>query len=280
MSTDLQIPDYLKDMMASTSAPKTEDMISGGTSVPRISLRGMKFRFKDGGEEVEVVKDDLDCIIVGMLPEHGTAKTFYEGAYNPDSSDPPDCSSSNGVTPDGWVTSPVSNNCATCPNNKFGSAISQSGKKAKACRDSKRLYIVKAQDMKQDEPPYWLLNVTVSSLKPLNEYSKSLSSKGISTPSVVVTRLGFDDEAEFPKLTFKAMGVLNENMATASLKIAEKKEWEMGLTNSAPKIESKQDMPAIEDNTEKPKEVEGEVVSEEKPKREATESVDDILEQW
>jgi len=275
MSNDLQVPDYLKELMESSSAAKTEDMVSAGSSVPRISLKGMRFRFKEDGEEVEVVKDDLDCVIVGMLPEHGTAKTFYEGAYNPDSSEPPDCSSSNGVTPDSWVTNPVHNNCATCPNNKFGSAISkQTGKKAKACRDSKRLYIVKAQDMKDEKPQHWLLNVTVSSLKPLTEYSKSLSKDGITTPAVVITRLSFDEDSEFPKLNFKAMGVLKKEMAQASLAIAEEKEWEFGLTSNAPQLENnKQAMPAIESKPETD-------APAEPTKRESSEAVDDILEQW
>lgn len=276
MSNELQVPDYLKDMMAETTAPRTDDMQGGGMSVPRISLKGQKFRFKMEGEEVEVVKENLDCVIVGIMPPHGTAKTFYEGAYDPNSADPPDCSSSDGIHPDGWVTNPVSQSCATCKNNKFGSAISTNGKKSKACRDSKRLYIVKAQDMKeQKDPPYWLLNVTVSSLKPMNNYSAELKKSGITTPSVVVTRLGFDDEADFPKLTFKALGVLNQNMAQASLAIAEKKEWDNFSSSTPALTNDKQSMPAIEAKTQPE-----ETAPEKETSRVSTEEVDSILESW
>jgi len=273
MSKDIQIPDYLKDMMENTSAPKTDDMMSGGMSVPRISLKGGKFRFKSEGEEVEVVKDNLDCVIVGMMPTHGTAKTYYEGVYDSNSSDPPNCSSSDGISPDSWVSNPVSQTCATCPNNKFGSAISIGGKKSKACRDSKRLYIVKAKDMKESErPPYWLLNVTVSSLKPLNNYSTDLKKAGITTPSVVISRLGFDDDADYPKLTFELLGILNKDMVKTSLKIAEEKEWDnfSSTTPALPSGGNKQALPSVEV-------IEPEA---EKPSKVSSEEVDNILESW
>lgn len=284
MSNDLAIPDYLKDMMASTAAPQTNDMVSGGVTTPRISLKGKIFRFKEGGEELEKIKENLDVVIVGVMPEHGTAKTFYEGEYNPDSSDPPDCSSTDGVQPDTWVTNPINNLCATCANNKFGSAISMAGKKSKACRDSRRLYVVKASEMKNEEPKVWLLNVTVSSLKPLNNYSKELAKQGISTPSVVITRLNFDDDADYPMLVFDALGCLNQEMATVSLAIAEEKEWDM--PTSAPKAiaSDKQAMPAIESKPEVAAEVVNEAVanvqSETSTKREAGDDVDNILETW
>jgi hypothetical protein len=172
--------------------------------------------------------------------------------------------------------------------NRFGSAEGQGGKKAKACRDSKRLMVVKAIDLKNEkDPKYWVVNVTVSSLKPLNEFSKSLSQNGISTPSVVVTRLGFDEDSDFPKLTFKAMGCLNETMAKSSLKVAEKKDWDFGKDHDRPAIShAKQDLPAMEDKSEstdsgESKVVEGEVVEKvEKPEKTESQDVDDILASW
>lgn len=276
---EMVIPDYLKEMMATSDAPQTADMQSGGITTPRISLKGMKFRFKEGGEELAVVKDDLDVVIVGMLPIHGCAKTYYEGEYQPDSSDPPDCSSTDGVRPDTWISNPVNNLCATCKNNKFGSAISMAGKKSKACRDSRRLYIVRAKEMKDtDEPKVWLLNVTVSSLKPLNTYSKELSKKGITTPSVVVTRLNFDDDSDFPKLTFAVVGTLNENMAKVSLAIAHDKDWDIPQSAVSAEIAEKV---LIEGKVEPEKQAEGDSsVVAEQPKREATEAVEDILSKW
>lgn len=280
MSNDLAIPDYLKDMMATSDAPQTNDMVSGGVTTPRISLKGKIFRFKEGGDEVEKVKENLDVVIVGVMPLHGTSKTFYAGDYNPDSSDPPDCSSMDGVQPDNWVTSPINNLCATCANNKFGSAISMGGKKSKACRDSRRLYVIKASEMKDETPKVWLLNVTVSSLKPLNNFSKELAKQGITTPSVVITRLNFDDDADYPMLTFDALGTLNETMAKASLAIAADKEWDMPSSPVTRAISNdKQSMPAIES---KPEVVEPPANTEvvKASTRVAGDDVDNILETW
>lgn len=281
MSNELAIPDYLKDMMATSDAPQTADMVSGGVATPRISLKGKIFRFKESGDEIEKIKENLDVVIVGVMPLHGTSKTFYAGEYNPDSSDPPDCSSMSGVEPDSWVSSPINKLCATCPNNRFGSALSMSGKKSKACRDSRRLYVIKASDMKDEEPKVWLLNVTVSSLKPLNVYSKELAKSGITTPSVVVTRLNFDDDADFPMLTFKALGTLNEPMAKISLKIAADSEWDMPQSAVSAAIgNDKQAMPAIEDKVEPAKTEPAKTEVKDKPKREASDDVDSILETW
>jgi len=272
MGKELVIPDYMNSMLAESSVPSTDSMDTGGSSVPRISLKGKIFRFKDGGEEVEKVKEDLDVIIVGMMPEAGTAKTFYAGEYNPDSADPPDCSSSNGVTPDSWVSNPISQNCATCPNNKFGSAISMAGKKSKACRDSKRLYLVKAKELKDEKPATWLLNVTVSSLKPFTLYGRELANQGIPTPSVVITRLNFDDDTSYPKLTFEAMGVVNEEMAKLSVGIAEKKEWDFSSSNNKglPAPQSRQALPeTTPDKTPDASET-----------PQTTKDVDSILQDW
>jgi len=277
VSTELEIPDYLKGMMETFTGPKTENMQSGGSTTPRISLKGKIFRFKEAGDEIEKVKEDLDVVIVGVMPEHGTTKTFYAGQYSPDSSDPPDCSSMNGQTPDAWVSKPVSDSCITCVNNKFGSAISMSGKKSKACRDSRRLYVVRAKELKDEEPKVWLLNVTIMSLKPLSLYSQSLLKKGIPTPAAVITRINFNEDAEYPQLTFDILGFINQDMAKISFKLAEDKSWDGAQSIVSKAIgNDKQSLPAIEDKSEDdPKETK----SEDEPKQ-ATMDAEDILNSW
>jgi len=277
MSTELEIPDYLKGMMETFTGPKTKNMQSGGSTTPRISLKGKIFRFKEGGEEIEKVKEDLDVVIVGVMPEYGTTKTFYAGQYSPDSSDPPDCSSMNGQTPDTWVSKPVSDSCVTCVNNKFGSAISMSGKKSKACRDSRRLYVVRAKELKDEEPKVWLLNATIMSLKPLSLYSQLLLRKGIPTPAAVITRINFNEDAEFPQLTFDTLGFINQDMAKISFKLAEDKSWDGAQSMVSKAIgDDKQSLPAIEDKSEdNPKETK----SEDEPKQ-ATMDAEDILNSW
>jgi hypothetical protein len=47
----------------------------------------------------------------------------------------------------------------------------------------------------------YLLSVTPAALKGLNQYQKELSVRGI-PPEIVKTKIGFDTDASFPKLTF------------------------------------------------------------------------------
>ena len=60
---EIALPDYLKDMMDDTSS---QGLISQTSSVPRISLKGQKFRFIVDGEEVKRINDEFHAIILGV----------------------------------------------------------------------------------------------------------------------------------------------------------------------------------------------------------------------
>ena len=212
MSKDIVIPDYLKAMMDDGSVESTTaemDVATGG--VPRISTKGKVFRFKEGEDE-DKQGQEFTGIIIGMNPERGLAHTFYIDGYSPDSNDPPDCSSTDGVNPDHWINDPQHDNCMKCPNQVWGSAKSMSGGKAKACKDTKQLYIAKAKDFSEDSKgcKLWLMSVTVNSLKNFSNYGKLLSSKGIPGPQFAVTKFSFDEDASVPKLEFELVGMLGE----------------------------------------------------------------------
>jgi len=236
MSKEIALPDYLKDLLDDSSA----SLISATSSVPRLSLKGQKFRFIVDGEEVKRVNDELLVVIMGVEPERGMCKTFYREGYQPDSSDPPDCSSTDGVTPDAWVSNPVSSKCATCEMNAWGSAKSMAGGKAKACRDSKRLYITEAKEL--EDGTIYLLNVTVASLKALSQYGKLLAENRVPM-SAAITKLVMDEDADHPKLDFEFVGILKEAKGKAALARAAKKEW---AEYSVPALEGpKSDKPQL-----------------------------------
>ena len=204
MSNEVVIPDYLKKFMETSTSKDADSMASASVSVPRISLKGKKFQFINGDDESKKT-EDIHVIILGVDPEGGRMiKTFYANGYNPNDTSPPDCSSSNGIAPDNWVQNPVSTNCAGCDKNRFGSATSPSGKKTKACRDAKRLWVVKADEV--GETVYGL-NVPVTSLKAMAEYGKEIREAGIPL-SAVITRVYMDEESEFPQIHFQRIGFL------------------------------------------------------------------------
>jgi len=229
--TAMVVPDYLKGVQGQNAG----SMESGiGMSVPRISLKGRRFRFIKGDEETVHKGDEVDLIIIGVEPENGLAKTFYIKGYDPSSSDPPDCSSWDGVRPDSWVNAQQADFCAQCEQNMWGSAKSMSGKKAKACKESKRLIVVRANDLDGD---YFILNVTIASLNALSTYGKFLSKNQLPF-SAVITKVSFVD-SDFPQIQFEMNGFLPEKQGLAAIARSEEREWE-GFTQSTPQLENKQ----------------------------------------
>lgn len=179
--------------------------IGGGAAYPRISIKGSRFRIVEGGNETVLDDVTLNVIIVGANPR--LSKTYYEGTYSPDAEETgPICYSLGGVAPAADAKTPQNDLCATCPQNAWGSKKTAQGAEVKACADQKRLAVVAADD---PSGPVYLLQVTPAALKGLNAYQRELSMRGIS-PEIVRTKVGFDTDASFPKLTFGFGGFISE----------------------------------------------------------------------
>lgn len=209
-----QVPAHLANRIGSGSAlTKSLGSGLGGTgdsSVPRISIKGARFRLVEDGTETVLPDTTLEAVIVGANPR--LSKTYYAKAWDPnDEPEAPDCFSLDGVRPDASVTTPENDICATCPNNVWGSKIGPNNQQLKACADQKRLAIVAADD---PEGTVYLLQVTPAALKGLNQYHKDLSVRGIPA-EVVRTRISFDTDASFPKLKFSFGGFLDEETQEA-----------------------------------------------------------------
>lgn len=229
---EIAIPEHLRKYLSNPAASSDADsMASASVSIPRISLKGRKFRLIEGGEEIRKPADELHVVILAVEPGAGLmAKTYYEKGYQSGDSSPPDCSSSNGLTPDPWVSSPVSAKCNGCPKNVFGSATSRSGGKAKACKDSKRLWVVEPDNI---NGTVYALGIPVTSLKAMAEYGAMLKANGIPT-AAVITKLSMKD-TEFPELLFDFVGVLEPGTMDAAMLRNEKKDWD--LKQSGPMLE-------------------------------------------
>lgn len=227
-NTENQLPAYLQAYMAQNTATTDADSMSAvKTSVPRISLKGKRFKFIDGENESKGA-DTIHVAILAVEPPGGLMnKTFYKGGYNPNDTAPPDCASSNGINPDGWIENPCADLCAKCPNNMFGSATSMSGKKAKACKDSKVLWVAKPDDV---NGIVYGLKVPVTSLKPMSEYGKVIKQLGAPL-AAVVTELTMDEDNEFPLLAFKNVGFLNNEAGEQAINRSMQREW---IDHSAP----------------------------------------------
>lgn len=206
--TNIQIPAHLANRIGKPSAlaQSLSGGLSGGAEYPRISIKGSRFRIVEGGAETVLDSVHLDVVIVGANPR--LSKTFYAKQWTPDSEpSSPDCFSLDGIRPHQESTEPQNDICAGCPQNAWGSKVTQMGQQIKACADQKRLAVVAADD---PSGPIYLLQVTPAALKGLNTYHKELSMRGIA-PEVVRTRVTFDTNASFPKLQFGFGGFLDEH---------------------------------------------------------------------
>lgn len=190
----------------------TGELGSVGGSFPVVSIKGKTFAVKRGDEKTIVMKDDapapyIDVVIVKVWPlKSADAKVYYANGYVEGSEDKPTCSSNDGVTPNQDSAEIQSAQCATCPRNQWGSRITESGAKAKECQDSKRLAIAVPGAL--GDP--MLLRVPATSLKPLAQYGAFVEKRGVPYYGVL-TRIGFDYTVAHPSLTFKAIGLLDQD---------------------------------------------------------------------
>ena len=68
-SKEIVLPDYLKDIVDDSS----QSLVSVTGSVPRISLKGKRFRLIKDGEEIKQYVDKMHVVILGTQPEKGMA---------------------------------------------------------------------------------------------------------------------------------------------------------------------------------------------------------------
>ena len=192
------------------------DLISGaegGFAV--LSIRGGRFRVKQGGEETVVSNDEGDAKssieVILVKSSSNLSKLYYAKDYEEGDDATPDCFSTDGQKPSDEASNPQSSTCAACPHNKWGSKMTPAGKKAKACSDSRRIALIPAEDP-TIEP--MLLRIPAASLAPLADYGKKLNAKGIPYNSVV-TKLSFDDSTAYPKLMFRPSGICTDEQGAA-----------------------------------------------------------------
>ena len=212
MSNDLAIldsglPDYLKTLQVDA----TTKALMGGSGVSqskRISIKGGVWRLMINGKEVAQNEDrNMNVVIVAASPK--VSRTYYAKQYQEGGDvSAPDCWSADGEVPDAKAASPQSKRCVDCPQNVQGSGQGNS----RACRYSQRLAVVLANDIGGDVfqltlPSTSIFGEGTSGKWPLQAYAKMLGSKGIPV-TAVTTEMRFDTNSATPKITFKAVGFL------------------------------------------------------------------------
>lgn len=198
----------------------TTDLASGGgAGFKMLSIKGKVFHIVDGDARQLVTKPDapdepaasLNVVILKGNPNK--SKVFYVGGYSEGADTKPTCFSNDGIAPDAQAQEPQAKQCATCPHNVWGSKITEDGRKARACGDSKRLAVAPAGQL--NDP--LLLRVPGASLKALDQFQDQLAKRGVPY-QMVVCKVGFDYTVAHPQLTFKPIDFVTDDDALKTIK--------------------------------------------------------------
>lgn len=205
---DQNLPPELASQFAEDAKANLEGVQA---RVPRVKMptgRGKIFAVENFGEG-----DFETNEIVGIIIYQTPANAWWEAKFGSGGASViPDCASHDGIKPSPEYPKLQSKDCASCPRNKFGSAVDDSGNKmpGKACRNVKRLVILRA-----DDPTIpVMLTVPPSSIKAFDDYMIRLRKEQRPYWSVA-TSLTLDTQRsktniEFPHLNFNPKGYVND----------------------------------------------------------------------
>ena len=206
------LPSFLKKV--DVAALNSDLTAHAGGGFPVISNKGKVFAVvRDGERELQMNPKDPDSAatslnVVLLKVNKGTSKVFYLKGYDKDTSEgqKPDCYSNDGIEPAADAQNKQAKKCATCAHNQWGSRISERGAtKGKACADAVRMAVAPAGQLNDA----MLLRIPPASIKAIGEYGQMLAKRGVGY-NMVVTKVGFDLQAESPKLTFAPVGLLDD----------------------------------------------------------------------
>jgi len=211
MSTDIDI--YANKSAVITRNNRndgfTDNVTAASSTSKRISIRNNVFRYMVNGKEITKTDNrHLDVVIVNASPVH---RVFFSQGYNPNvKAEPPKCWTSNSINPDPTVPNPQASSCASCPQNIKGSG--QNG--TKACRFSRRIAVVLADDLEGDVFQITLPSQSIfgngnDTRRPLGEYADHLKAFGSGLMSVV-SRMSFDPDSSSTKVGFRAIAELTD----------------------------------------------------------------------
>lgn len=276
-------------------------MAGGNGTNSRISIRGSRFRMMVGGEQVSVRRDStLNMVIVNAAE---IARTYYEGAFDPENPSAPVCWSADAKTPSSDVPEDQrkASRCADCPMNIKGSGQGDT----RACRFSQRLAVMLEGDTdkvyQMQLPATSIFGAANGNDMGLQAYVKFLSQHN--TPVIaVMTEARFDDDATAPKLYFRATRALEEDELKAAIEMRDSDEAKQAITltvsqsdgvspkPSEPKAEVKKEKPAAK--KEEPVQTEMDLEPVEEPKKvtkpakapvdepKSSEALASILDEW
>lgn len=203
-----------------------------------IGYKGKVWSLRHRGEEQTLMRPDgdgpvnsIEVVILKAAPY--ISKIWYEKGYVEGSTAPPDCFSPNGTVPSPESTKKQANACAACPQNVWGSKMTEAGKKGKACSDSKRMAVVPMGDIRNEVyGGPMLLRVPAASLQDLASFGNKMQNLGYPYYAIA-TRIAFDPKEAYPKFTFSAIRPLTDEEADDVIALHQSEEVKRVLAEGA-----------------------------------------------
>lgn len=201
-----ELPAYMQ--VSSLPTTSTDETAEAGLSYLKFNLNNC-FILKQGGEEKKL-GSEVKIVILGINPPKNfiNARAYWPGKFGDTDAEQPVCASPNGVNPYPFLPSEdkQSEVCETCKWSKLGSSISQGkGGKASQCKSFKMIFFCFADDLET----MLSMRIPVTSLKNLSQHRWDVKKVNARIASVV-TKVGFDIEAEYTVLKFSFDSFLNQ----------------------------------------------------------------------
>lgn len=187
---------YEEDLLKEVATIKQSIATPG---IAKITTNNKRFTLPDGTSSTE----PLNVIILDFV----NANTYYEGVYNAKNIQSPTCRAigkevHENLAPD--MPEPVSDTCANCPNNEWGS--DPQGGRGKACKNSILLAVIPPTISEDNMVEPMVLSLPPTSIKAWATYVTRIAGEYGTPPVSLITRIEFDPNTTYPKFNFKAVG--------------------------------------------------------------------------
>lgn len=220
-STQVAIPAHLQNTIGE------EKNIVDRVSVPSLAYGGKVWAIHKDGEKIKIMKKDEDgdeiavplirVVVLDYAKRRGRA--YYEGSYDPDKQTAPLCWSDDGIKPHASITEPQHATCEGCQWSVKGSKMTDSGKSVTACSQHRMLVVAPLNKLSM--PLRMKIAITSDWDKQnekaakenwfaFNNYTDFLRARNIGHTAMIVTKMKFDQNVDYPKVLFSPDRFVNE----------------------------------------------------------------------
>lgn len=154
---------------------------------------------------------ELRAIVVDFV----NFNQYYEGKFDPKNIKPPVCAAlairQDELKPLDTAPKPQHEDCDSCPQNQWGS----DGGKGRACKNQRLLALLPADN--PEAGPLGLLKVSPTGIKHFDKYVNTIANSTLPVPHPIafITRIYFDESADYASLRFEQDGI-NEQLEVSA----------------------------------------------------------------